>query len=52
MKRTEFIKHLNKHNCYLYREGSKHSIFKNEINKYKTTVPRHKNLKKFTCIAM
>ncbi|MBW8051975.1 MAG: type II toxin-antitoxin system HicA family toxin [Cytophagales bacterium] len=50
MKRNTFIKHLKLHNCYFFREGTKHSIYKNFTNGYKTSVPRHPTLRKYTCI--
>ncbi|MBS3999443.1 MAG: type II toxin-antitoxin system HicA family toxin [Desulfobulbaceae bacterium] len=49
MKRNDFIKYLNSFDCILYREGAKHSIFKNLKNDYKTAVPRHNELKNNTC---
>ncbi len=49
MKRNDFIKYLNSFNCFLYREGAKHSIFKNLNNDYKTSIPRHRELKNNTC---
>ncbi len=44
MKRIVFINHLLAHNCILHREGTKHSIFKNNISGKKSTVPRHPEL--------
>ena len=49
MKRKDFIKFLYDNNCILYREGSKHTIFKNMQNEIKTAVPRHTELKNNTC---
>lgn len=49
MKRIDFIKYLINNKCILYREGSKHSIFKNLNNDFKTAVPRHSELKNNTC---
>lgn len=49
IKRNEFIKHLNKHNCYMNRHDAKHDVFLNDLNKKKTTVPRHTILDKMTC---
>jgi mRNA interferase HicA len=46
MKRRDFIKHLENNSCYLFREGSKHSVFQNIKNNKKTTIPRHSNLDK------
>ncbi len=49
MKRKALIKHLKKYNCELKRNGSKHDIYENLDNGKATTVPRHPNVKKFTC---
>jgi mRNA interferase HicA len=49
MKRLDFIKFLNSNDCYLYREGSRHSIFRNLENGFKSAVPRHNELKNNTC---
>ena len=46
MKRRDFIKHLEKNNCHLLREGAKHSVYQNIKTNKKTTVPRHSNLDK------
>ena len=45
MKQSNFINHLQKHNCLLIREGGNHSIFQNQISKKITSVPRHKEIK-------
>jgi predicted RNA binding protein YcfA (HicA-like mRNA interferase family) len=47
MKQSNFIKHLQKQNCLLIREGGNHSIYQNQINKKITSVPRHKEIKNF-----
>ena len=49
MKTNNFIKHLNKHNCLLIREGGNHSIFQNYSNKKISSVPRHKEIKNNLC---
>ncbi len=49
IKRAAFIKHLQDHNCFLTRHGSKHDIFQNEKTKKKTTLPRHPQLDKRLC---
>jgi hypothetical protein len=33
MKRTEFLKHLKKHNCIILRQGANHTIYINLLNK-------------------
>ena len=52
MKRGKFIKYLNSNGCYLYREGSKHSIFMNTDSGKKVTVPRHTELHNDFCKEM
>jgi len=49
MKRNEFIKYLTKNNCELLREGAKHSIYFNRINKKQTTIPRHPDIDDLLC---
>lgn len=49
VKRNQFIKHLENHNCNLHRHGSKHDIYQNQTTKKKTTVPRHPQLDKHLC---
>lgn len=49
MKRGDLIRHLNKHGCYLLREGSNHSIFHNSANKKQTAVGRHPELSELLC---
>jgi mRNA interferase HicA len=41
MKRIKLIKHLTKNNCYLLREGAKHSWWINNLNNSRSAVPRH-----------
>jgi mRNA interferase HicA len=45
MKTKELIKFLNRHECFLIREGSNHSIFQNQTNKKISSFPRHKEVK-------
>mgnify|MGYP006274051503 FL=1 len=47
MKRNKLIRHLAKNGCVLLREGSRHSIWKNENNGEMTAVPRHNEIKDF-----
>jgi predicted RNA binding protein YcfA (HicA-like mRNA interferase family) len=49
VKRNEFIQHLATNNSFLYRHGSKHDIYQNNLTKKKTTVPRHPKLDKHLC---
>jgi predicted RNA binding protein YcfA (HicA-like mRNA interferase family) len=52
MKRNEFLKHLNQNNCTLYREGGKHSVYINNANNKRITVPRHNELHNDFCKEM
>ncbi|WP_342083474.1 type II toxin-antitoxin system HicA family toxin [Dyadobacter sp. OTU695] len=49
VKRSEFLKHLEKQGCYLHRHGGKHDLYSNQINGRRTTVPRHPKLDKSLC---
>ena len=42
MKRNQLLKHLKKHEAYLLREGSKHSIFQKD--QFKSQIPRHNEI--------
>ncbi|MBI2425459.1 MAG: type II toxin-antitoxin system HicA family toxin [Candidatus Hydrogenedentes bacterium] len=44
MKRTEFLKHLQTHGCFLVREGSRHSWWGNAANTRRSSVPRHREI--------
>jgi hypothetical protein len=41
VKRHELLDHLQSNGCRLEREGKRHSIFINPVNKLKAPVPRH-----------
>lgn len=41
MKRQQLLDHLAHHGCELYREGSRHSIYRNTRTGKRTSVPRH-----------
>lgn len=45
MKRRRLIKHLEQQGCFLLREGSGHSIYKNPQNGATAPVPRHAEVK-------
>lgn len=47
MKRKELIKHLERYNCYLVREGARHSIYVNKSG-IPVTVPRHPDINDYT----
>ena len=44
MKRSELVRHLQKHGCMLLREGSKHSVFVNPRSRRVSTIPRHREI--------
>ena len=48
MKRQKLLKYLNENNCYLEREGKRHSVVTNAINGKSTTVPRHSDINDYT----
>jgi len=47
MDRKKLLRHLEKHGCRLYREGSKHTLFINPYNNKVTTIPRHREIVNF-----
>jgi predicted RNA binding protein YcfA (HicA-like mRNA interferase family) len=44
VKRSDLVRHLQKHGCVLLREGSKHSVFVNPGSRRVSTVPRHREI--------
>jgi mRNA interferase HicA len=44
MKRKEFIKYQTSKNCYLLREGGKHSWWINPQENKRSSVPRHNEI--------
>ncbi|HDH99369.1 MAG: addiction module toxin, HicA family [Candidatus Latescibacterota bacterium] len=41
MKRRSLLSHLRRHGCKLLREGKKHSVYWNPVNRRTSSVPRH-----------
>lgn len=41
MKRRQLLDHLKAHGCEFFREGSRHSIYRNVSTGKRTSVPRH-----------
>jgi len=41
MKRRALLKHLQKHDCEVLREGGRHTVYWNPKNNRTSTVPRH-----------
>jgi predicted RNA binding protein YcfA (HicA-like mRNA interferase family) len=48
MKRQKLIKYLTENNCFLEREGSRHSIYTNRANGQFSSVPRHPDINDYT----
>jgi hypothetical protein len=48
MKRTKLLKYLNENNCFITKEGKRHSIAVNSITGNSTTVPRHSDINDYT----
>lgn len=48
MKRADLVRHLRAHGCELYREGGKHSVFRNLSTNQVAAVPRHTEIKELT----
>ena len=44
MKRTDLLRHLRMHGCYLKREGGAHSLWINPSNGNIQAVPRHNEI--------
>jgi len=49
MKRSAFIKHLETNGCVLLREGTNHSIYRNNKNAKQSSVGRHQELDNTMC---
>jgi len=49
MKRKQFIKYLNQHNCGFTKHGKKHDKYQNAKNGKKTVIPRHSELDDYLC---
>ena len=48
MKRRDLLKHLRLYECRLIREGDEHSIWENPSTKYRTSIPRHREILDYT----
>ncbi len=47
MKRTDLIRHLERHGCEFLREGSNHTVYVNRVARKSSTVPRHREINEF-----
>ncbi len=48
MKRTDLIRHLERHGCKLKREGSEHSLYWHPATGKRSAVPRHREVNDIT----
>lgn len=44
MKRRDLIRHLEQNGCKLLREGRRHTVYYNPLNRKTSTVPRHSEI--------
>lgn len=44
MRRRGLTKYLENNSCELYREGARHSVFRNILNNKVSAVPRHSEI--------
>ena len=47
MKRIDLIRHLEKLDCELFREGGSHTVHINRTAKKTSTIPRHRDINDF-----
>jgi predicted RNA binding protein YcfA (HicA-like mRNA interferase family) len=45
MKRSDLLRHLRKHGCFLKREGAEHSLWSNPQTGQLQAVPRHAEIR-------
>ncbi|MGC1679186.1 MAG: type II toxin-antitoxin system HicA family toxin [Candidatus Binataceae bacterium] len=47
MKRRDLLRHLERHGCFLLREGGNHTVFVNRARGKSSTILRHRDIKIF-----
>lgn len=47
MKRRDLLRHLERHGCFLLREGGNHTVFVNRARGKSSTIPRHRDINDF-----
>jgi predicted RNA binding protein YcfA (HicA-like mRNA interferase family) len=47
VKRTDLIRHLDRHGCEFHREGGNHTVFVNRKALRSSSVPRHREVNDF-----
>jgi len=45
MKRSELLRYLRSQRCELFREGAKHSWWRNSASNKRSAIPRHSEIK-------
>ena len=48
MKRSELVRHLEKHKCVFLEEGGEHTFYRNTATGRKASIPRHHEVNTFT----
>lgn len=48
MKRADLERHLRQQGCEFLREGGKHAIWWNPVNRKVSSLPRHREVNDFT----
>jgi predicted RNA binding protein YcfA (HicA-like mRNA interferase family) len=46
VKLRDFVAHLERNGCVFAREGARHTVYVNPINRRSAAVPRHPEVKK------
>ena len=46
MKRKDLLRHLEAHGCVFFREGKKHTLYKNPATGAMSAIPRHRVIKR------
>jgi mRNA interferase HicA len=47
MKRTDLIRHLERHGSEFFREGGNHTVYVNRAAQRSSSVPRHREINDF-----
>ncbi|MEK7710593.1 MAG: type II toxin-antitoxin system HicA family toxin [Planctomycetota bacterium] len=52
MNRRDLERHLREHGCVLHHHGGKHDVWINPRTLARSPVPRHRKIKRGTCIGI
>ena len=50
MKRVDLLRHLERHDCALVREGRRHSWWRCEVNGKRAAIPSHREIPKLLLV--